>query len=69
MPRATTDRHRAPHRPPATLTEAKAGLDRHRPCAEDCAARQHYAAAVRDMVRGRSPGWNIWVARRASGRA
>lgn len=62
MSRVTGDRHRAPHLPPATLVEAKAGLDRHRACADDCNAKRHYESAVQRMVRGRGPGWNIWPA-------
>ncbi|MET8431060.1 hypothetical protein [Nocardia sp. NPDC004860] len=60
MARATRKRHRAPHRRPATLAEAKSGLDRHRACVDDCEAKKHYEDAVGQMVRGPGLGWNIW---------
>ncbi|MVU76751.1 hypothetical protein GPX89_05755 [Nocardia sp. ET3-3] len=60
MGRAIRDRHRAPYRRPATLSEAKGGLDRHLGCVEECEAKKYYEKAVREMVRGPGLGWNIW---------
>ncbi|MFJ9363379.1 hypothetical protein ACIRRA_03030 [Nocardia sp. NPDC101769] len=60
MARAIRNRHRAPYRRPATLAEAKSGLDRHLACVDDCDAKKYYEVAVRQMVRGHGLGWNIW---------
>lgn len=62
MARVIRNRHRAPYRRPATLAEAKSGLDRHRACVDDCAAKRSYERAVQEMVRGPGLGWNIWRA-------